>query len=106
MKADVKAIAQKWAGRWSTGTAAEFSAMYAEDAAYIDHAFCIARSGHEKIETHFNIWKTSIPDFVMEIERADTTEAGVILRYVGRGTFIHDLPRVHGTGRGSCSAEP
>jgi hypothetical protein len=34
----------------------------------------------------------------MEIEEHVSTADGVVIRYVGRGTFLHDLPRLRASG--------
>jgi len=100
--AQSESIAHRWAAGWaSLDPHPSWLSLYAPRATYIDHAFFIRRTGLSILKRHFNIWKTAIPDFTMEIEHLynDCSQEGLpagmrkcSLRTINRGTFLHDLP--------------
>ena len=63
---------------------------------YIDHGFFIRRKGIPILKRHFELWKTSVPDFVMEVESKlpATSKDGkrfCSFRTINKGTFLNDL---------------
>ena len=80
--------------------------MYAPRARYVDHAFQIVRIGRDSIlPLHWQIWRTSIPDFVMTITsvypavQLGNGKVKVIFRTDNKGTLVNDLPRKKATGK-------
>ena len=59
----------------------------------------IRRIGHNALKRHFNIWITSIPDFIMEMDGIERTSYGCAIRFTGRGTLEKDLPSRKASGK-------
>ena len=71
----------------------------------------IKRSGFKTLENHFRLWKHSIPDFVMSLERIDAINpisnlhlkkedvVRVSIRTRNHGMFIRDLPSRKAAGK-------
>lgn len=94
-------IAYKWAAAWGADTPTAWLALYAPNAIYIDHAFQIRRSGDTILKRHWEIWRRSIPHFVMDIERIDFTDRpnAISIRTVNKGKLENDLPSKKASGK-------
>lgn len=102
-------IAYKWASAWSVPgpnpDPAAWLALYNPQAKYIDHAFLLVRIGQDTLRLHFNIWRTCMPDFVMQIEEECPPQSlsdgrtKYSVRTTNAGTFVHDLPRRKASGQ-------
>ena len=105
----LKSIAVRWTAAWGGSNAADWVALYAPTATYIDHAFQIRRTGSAVLTCHWEIWRTSIPDFVMEVEHfhvpqkdaaVDGAESPTFsIRTINKGTFLNDLPSKKASGK-------
>jgi len=105
-EAQSKSIAQRWAAAWSDPDPSAWLALYTPTATYIDHGFQITRSGKPILKRHFELWRNSIPDFVMQVDDSygqwwslggagDALPAGKYrfsVRTVNSGTYLKDLP--------------
>ena len=105
-KVQTDSVPHRWAEAWSSPDPyTSWLALYAPTATYTDHAFFIRRTGIPILKRHINIWRTSIPDFTMEIERvydnlkAPDGKRRCSTRTINRGTFLHDLVSKKASGK-------
>ena len=101
---ELYSLACRWTTGWSNTNSADWVALYTPSATYTDHAFQIRRTGTALLDRHWKIWRTAIPDFVMEIERFDVPKEGgdfltFSVRTFNRGTFLRNLPGKKASGK-------
>jgi hypothetical protein len=105
MQRQSSSVPHRWAAAWSFPDPSIWLSLYTPTATYIDHAFQIRRSGTPILRRHFDIWRTSIPDFVMEVEQSAGEEPlpggrrKYSIRTINRGTFLKDLPSAKASGK-------
>jgi hypothetical protein len=97
-------IPHRWAAAWSAKDPSSWLALYSRTATYIDHSFFIRRTGTSILKRHFEIWRHSIPDFTMKVEREmpSTREDGkqvLSFRTINKGTLLNDLPSKKASGK-------
>jgi hypothetical protein len=98
-------MAHRWAAAWTSPDPSVWLSLYTPTATYIDHAFQIRRAGTSILKRHFDIWRTSIPDFTMEVERSGSEEVlpgrrlRCSIRTINRGTLLKDLPSKRASGK-------
>ncbi len=80
-------IGTKWVAGWSSRDSDAFAKLYAPDGEYVDHAFCLCRSGRAAVRKHHELWWKAVPDFVMTLERTLVSDRSIIVQVVGEGTF-------------------
>lgn len=72
---------------------------------YINHAFLIHCTGIAGIWDHFHIWRTAIPDFVMEIDdiwpeqKLENRRYQYSIQTSNTETFVNDLKAWKATGK-------
>jgi len=105
---ELYSLACCWASAWGGSGPADWVALYTPNATYTDHAFQIRRTGTALLERHWHIWRTAIPDFVMEIERFNIpmevkpdveNMLTFSVRTINRGTLLRDLPSKKASGK-------
>lgn len=105
----ITTLPQRWAAAWSQTDPEQWVSLYTPNATYTDHAFQFTRQGRPQFERHFNLWRTSNPDFIMTIDEnrpmfwnASDLDGKVVhcsFRTINRGTFKEDLPTKKATGK-------
>lgn len=95
----------RWVEAWSQTDPSVWTSIYAEDVSYTDYAFGFVRRGKKGLEDHFNIWRTSNPNFQATIaEEWPPVSAGegrtkYSMRTNNVGTFEKDLPSLKANGK-------
>ncbi|RSL47663.1 hypothetical protein CEP54_013284 [Fusarium duplospermum] len=98
-------IISRWTGGWSVSDQSDWVKLHTQDVVYTDHAFQMSRTDHDGLKSHTEIWKGSIPDFVVKEEHIWLEESlsgnksRLLFKTVNTGTFVNDLPGIKATGR-------
>ncbi|KAK3657511.1 hypothetical protein LTR56_002285 [Elasticomyces elasticus] len=99
------AAGTKWAAAWSQTSPQIWTSLYTPSATYTDYAFGFIRRGHAGLKSHFEIWRTAHPDFLMTVTEAwpgiDLGDGLVkySIRTSNQGTFTNDLPTLKASGK-------
>jgi len=114
-----ESLAKRWAAAWSQRDPEQWVSLFTPSAKYTVHAFLFFRTGTNGLRDHFQLWRNSLPDFVMEVRdvwpaewlpaAADDTSASgdgggrgryrVSVRTYNAGTFERDLRVWKATGK-------